>query len=127
MNYTNVLSTVILSSAIFLSSCGKDEDTTPPVINLERAIEATYSVGDTVFIQASITDDVEMHEVHVHIYKKPAMEEVYHLDRHSHSNPVTIESFYVIPAGGEGEYELEIHAKDDADNESETKRDFTVN
>jgi hypothetical protein len=40
---------------------------------------------------------------------------------------VNIETYYVIPAGGEGEYEIEIHAEDDAKNESESKRDFTVN
>ncbi len=129
MRNTNVFMMSLLAGTLFLGACSKedDKDTTPPVINWVKPINASYAVGDTVFIHVSISDDVEMHHVDVHIYKKPTMEEAFHLDRHSHSNPVNIETYYVIPAGGEGEYEIEIHAEDDAKNESESKRDFTVN
>ncbi|GCD79302.1 hypothetical protein JCM30197_05490 [Schleiferia thermophila] len=119
--------------AVSVSSCKKDDhdhdknDTEPPVITIIQPTAVEFEVGDTVFIQVSVVDNVEMHEVDVHINNKKSGEEVYHLHRHSHSKEVNINSWWIAQAPtGHDDYILKVEAEDAAGNKSEKKHEFHV-
>jgi hypothetical protein len=105
------------------------KDTEAPVISIFKPEDnAEYEKGDTVFIEIKVTDNVEMHEVVVHIHRHTTDEEVFHLDRHSHSKEVNINSYWVVPndLGANEKFELEVEAEDDAGNKSKKVHEFYV-
>lgn len=106
-----------------------EKDTEAPKITIFKpADKAEFEKGDTVFIEIQVTDNVEMHEVEVHIHRQTTDEEVFHLERHTHSQEVNINTFWVVPndLGANEKFELEVEAEDDAGNKSKKVHEFYV-
>tara|TARA_R110002096_G_scaffold83876_6_gene194175 strand:- start:9985 stop:10416 length:432 start_codon:yes stop_codon:yes gene_type:complete len=104
--------TLILTAliGIFMSGCKDDDDgdvspdPTPDPIHNHSAPKITindpkltyYHLGDTVFVNAVITDEEEMHEAKCWFITQPQNDTLWYLKRHSHSKAVVFDSFFVL-------------------------------
>lgn len=113
------------------SSCSKDdgvEDTIPPTVTLFEPSQSTYNLGDTVWMDIEVKDDIELHEVKWWLIQEPA-DTVYWNKRHTHNIEVRIRNtYYVIPEeeSAKGAYQFVVLAEDDARNDTVERHDFTV-
>ena len=102
-----------------LASCESDdpmEDEEKPSINLiSPTMDDMYMNGDTVYIQAEIADNDELHEIsgkitHTHM---GVSTEVWSLDTHSHLDTYILKDMYVIDvAGMHNDFTLELEVSD---------------
>ncbi len=59
---------VLLLVVILIHSCGKNKDTSPPVISIYYPADTTViHSGDTVHVEGMVTDDAGLHELFVSI------------------------------------------------------------
>ncbi|WP_124397615.1 Ig-like domain-containing protein [Thermaurantimonas aggregans] len=130
---SKVFKFALLAVIVSIAACEKDDhehdknDNIPPTISIIRPNESAFRVGDTVFIQINVLDNVELHEVDVFINDKVTGAEKYKLHRHSHSREVNINSWWIAEAGeGHADYVLIVTAEDAAGNKAERTHEFHV-
>ncbi len=123
---------LILSLLAFaFTACSKDDDDNnddPQTDKIAPVIVITmpqpdsvkmYHSGETMPIQAAITENDELHEVEVEVYNVSANQEVFHMHMHEHSQSLTIDTSVVIPTGiMHTDFELKIKASDHSGNEA---------
>ena len=107
--------------AAFLCSCKKDAgDTSRPVIALSSPTDhQTFTAGQTVTISATITDNDELHEVHLYVRNKATGTEVLHLEEHTDMKAYNLLKTFTAQAGIT--YKIELEANDHGDNEAKVE------
>ena len=107
--------------AVLLCSCTKDAgDTSRPVIALTSPTDhQTFAAGQTVTISATITDNDELHEVHLYVRNKATGAEVLHLEEHTDLKTYNLLKTFAVQAGVT--YKIELEANDHGDNEAKVE------
>lgn len=125
MNKLFITATVF--ALLGLVACDKDEhnhddhtDKTAPTINIISPVGTEMMMsGDTVKIQAEVTDNDELHEVSLSVTRTHMgnTEEVMHKHYHSHTDKLTITEDYVIAVPGmHNDFKFIIKATDHNNN-----------
>lgn len=84
---------------VLLSACNDDHShDSVPVITISDPKEAHYHAGDTAYVKVTVTDEHEMHEAECTFITRPQNDTLWHQKKHSHSNTITFDSYYVIGA-----------------------------
>jgi Bacterial Ig domain len=97
-------------------SCDK-EDNEKPIINLTSpTANQQFNGGETVNIIANITDNNDLHEVHLFVDKTTGGS-IIHFMEHLDANTFTLSDSFVAEAGVT--YQIVIQATDHADNVGE--------
>ncbi len=115
--------------AILFTSCEKDDkpttedpkvDKEAPVITFLAPDTTSYMSGMTMPIKFTVTDNDELHEIHLSVTNITDAKELLHFEMHQHGQSATIDTSLVIPAGGmHREFEIKAEASDHNGNESE--------
>ena len=107
-------------AAVFCS-CKKDTgDTSFPVIALSTPSDhQNFKAGQTVTISASISDNDELHEVHLYVKNKATSAEILHVEEHTDTKTYTLLKTFTAQAGVT--YKIELEANDHSDNESKVE------
>jgi hypothetical protein len=132
----NVLSIMLLVAvSIGNSGCHKDDhdhdhnknDKEAPKIEIHKPSQATYAHGDTIWMDVTVTDNEDLHEVKWWLIKLPA-DTVYQNKRHQHAKTVRIENtYYVLPQSQDhADYIFTVKAEDDNENTTIKSHEFHV-
>ena len=107
--------------AAIACSCKKDAgDLSRPVITLiSPTNNQSFTAGQTVTISATITDNDELHEVHLYVRNKATSAEVLHLEEHTDMKTYNLLKTFTAQAGIT--YKIELEANDHADNETKVE------
>ena len=123
--------TVLLSA--MLISCDKDNDNqdneSPVITILQPTIGQTYTSGDTVHIQAAISDNDQLHDISAVISRtfNEDTEDVWTLETHSHDETFDLFGWYVIEVPGmHNDFVLSVTASDHNGNEETQSFEFHV-
>jgi hypothetical protein len=116
---------LVLLCLSILAGCSKDaKDVTPPVITLTSpANNQQFTAGQVVNIDGTVTDDDQIHEVHIYVINKATSAEVLHSEQHLDSKSFTIAQHFTVVAGVT--YQIRVQANDHTGNENE--KDLEVN
>lgn len=123
---------LVLTSLLY--SCdekeGQKQDNISPEIEiLSPSIANTYLSGDTVYIQAKITDNDQLHEISAFISRKhgASIDRVWNYETHSHNEVFDLLAWYVIEVPGmHNDFTLSITASDHNGNEGNKEFHFHV-
>lgn len=120
-----ILSLVCIT-AVF-GSCKKDVgDASSPIIAVTSpSNHQTFTSGQTAAITANITDNDEIHEVHLYVYNKASNAEILHFEEHTDSKTYNLSKSFTIQKGIT--YKIQVEATDHAENESEVVIEVTRN
>lgn len=104
-----------------LCACKKEAgDTSRPVIALTSPTDhQTFAAGQTVTISATITDNDELHEVHLYVKNKSTGAEVLHLEEHTDVKSYTLLKTFTAQVGIT--YKIELEANDHGENEAKVE------
>jgi hypothetical protein len=97
-------------------ACSKESgDNVKPVITVTSpGANEQFAPGTVVKVIANISDDHELHEVHLFVTKKPNGESIVHYMEHLDADTFTLNQSFTIEAGAS--YDIAIEASDHADN-----------
>lgn len=117
--------------ALLLSSCEKKDDdnttntdpkvdTQAPEITFISPDDATeYKSGMRMPIKFTVTENDELHEIHLTVTNKTENSTLMHMHMHRHDQTVTIDTAIVIPAVHHTDIEVKAEASDHSGNTSE--------
>ena len=130
---------LLLLSAILIgiSACKKDDhhdhdhgnsnDKTNPSITINTPFKSEYEVGDTAYVNVTVTDNEELHEAKCWFVTRPQNDTLWLNKRHSHSKTVNFNTFYVIgQLAEEQKVDFEVKAEDEAGNIATQKQSFEI-
>jgi hypothetical protein len=125
MKLTNIVSLALV--ALALVAC-KKEDGEPPVISISQPLAtASFSVGDTLSISGTVTDDEGLHEVFVNLVNTSNGDSVlWSMGGHTHDNPYTFQGSYVLNVAPNTGIELRVEAIDETDLQTESHLHFHI-
>ncbi len=116
MIFSNIKNTTLLFVLIGLSSFTKIEQN-PVTINIQTPFEnSSVKMGDTVFIQASISSDASLHDVSVKVKTADNTITAFTENIHTHDNKITINKNYIQTIKYKTELILEISCRDHSGN-----------
>lgn len=116
-----------IAASFVMTSCKKDkeEETTPTVkatITVASPLTSTtYLLGDTVFVQATITCPSEMHGYDAYILNETSGDTVWTDAVHDHGDAFTIDGFWVNDVMDHSDMLLHIEAEIDHDGNTTEK------
>lgn len=118
---------ILVFSVACLAACKKDGgDSEKPVINVTSpAANQQFTAGQTVNVVATITDNDELHEVHLTVVNKTPSAEVVHFHNHVDVKSYSMNESFVVAAGVT--YNIKVEADDHAGNHSEIQFDVKGN
>lgn len=131
--YNKLFFIFTLLLAMLISSCEEgvallDEDV--PIIKLlSPSSDPLISNGDTLQIQAEISDNDELHQIKAFITRQHSglLDTVWQLNTHSHTNTYDLYDTYIVEAlGGNNRFELVIIASDHNENEGRESLTFNI-
>jgi hypothetical protein len=104
---------------LLFSGCSKDNaDTTKPAIVISSpADKQVFTAGQTVNVAGVVTDNDEIHAVHLYVNNKANNAEIIHLEEHVDKSTYTLARSFTAQAGTT--YTIKIEADDHSSNESE--------
>ena len=107
--------------AAFLYACSKDVgDAAAPKINLASpANQQTFAAGQVATVAATITDDNEVHQVHLYVANKATGAELVHFEEHTDLKTYNLQKTFTVQEGVA--YTIKLEATDHAENKSEVK------
>jgi len=110
---------------IIISACGKPDEIAP-VINITFPTQnQNFSGGQSVIVQATITDNIEIHSVHLSVLDNTTNGHVIHLEQHLDTKNYNLyQSFF--PQAGRS-YTIEIEATDHNQNTSKKQLNVSAN
>ena len=115
---------VLVGSVLLVSACKKEEEHAHEAdIQISAPVAGhTYEHGDTVFINAVITNTDAMHGWDVYLRKTADQAEVFTADAHDHAATYTISQYWVNNVTDHTEMELEVKATIDHDGNTQSKK-----
>lgn len=118
---------IVLSATICFCACKKDGgDTEKPSITVSTPTSnQQFTAGQVVNVTATITDNDELHEVHLTVINKASGLEVVH--QHEHVDVKTYNLTNTFTAGAGITYKLKFEADDHAGNHAEIEFDVKGN
>lgn len=132
-NILNILLASLLLFSSFLVACSEDEngqDNEAPSINISSPNSANnYMSGDTVQIEAVITDNDQLHDISAVLTRTHNEEtvEVWSYETHSHANTYTLSDTYIVEVPGlHNEFVLTVSASDHNENKGSETASFHV-
>ncbi len=113
--------------AVAFASCKKDVgDAASPRISLSSPNNhQTYTGGQVSTVTATITDDNEIHAVHLYVNNKSTGAEIVHMEEHLDMKSYNLQKTFTVQAGVT--YTIKIEATDHAENESEVQIEVSGN
>src|SRR5215213_1540903 len=92
---------ILALSVACLAACKKDKgDTQEPMISVSSpTANQQFTEGQTVSVVATITDDGELHEVHLTVVNKTTSVEVVHFHNHVDVQTYNMNQTFVAGAG----------------------------
>lgn len=109
---------------------GKNQDTESPIISILSPMEVSALMsGDTINIQARITDNDQLHDISASITRTHNEEtvEVWNYETHSHDKVYDLYGWYVIEVPGmHNDFTLSVKASDHNGNEKTERIHFHV-
>lgn len=112
--------TILLLS--FLLGCKKSDETAPSITVLSPNQGQVFTGGQTVAIKASVSDNNELHMVHVTVLDNTTNGHLVHTEQHPDAKSFDVNESFVPQAGRS--YTIEIEASDH--DENTTKKELTV-
>ena len=104
-----------------------EEDIAAPVITIGAPLaEATFRIGDTIRIAATITENDQLHLVAVNIFDQATGLQAFESFIHIHTERLDLARNFVPPATDSTTYQLRLAALDHHGNESLEIRYFHV-
>jgi hypothetical protein len=113
--YISLSACILLIAGLFLVSCQKEGDALIPVISVQSPSEwSVFAVGDTIPLQASISDNKQLISVRITLIdseKRPVLPSI---DIASTTNPYSLNTGYPISDSliESGIYEIQFQASD---------------
>lgn len=127
----NIL-TVVALSLIILNACKKDEKENVntdnvPKITINDPKQFIYEVSDTAYVNVIISDNKELHEAKCWFITRPQNDTLWTIKRHSHSNTIEFDSYYVIgQLSEEQNVDFIVTAENEAGKTATAKHSFEV-
>jgi hypothetical protein len=118
---------ILAFSIACLAACKKDKgDSEKPMINVTSPnANQQFTAGQTVNIVATVTDNDELHEVHLFVTNKTTSAEIVHSANHVDVQSFNLNESFVAAAGTT--YQIKIEADDHVGNHSEIQFDVKGN
>ncbi|MCU7549565.1 Ig-like domain-containing protein [Chitinophagaceae bacterium LB-8] len=112
---------ILLSLLILcIVSCSKNKDEEAPVITISSPTNnQSFAAGQTVNVSATVTDNVELHEVHLFVTNNATGHEVVHFEQHADAKTLNIDKSFTAQTGIT--YRIRVEADDHAGNGSEAQ------
>jgi|SRR6478736_1455356 len=103
---------------VFISSCSKSsgDDAAPVIVINSPQANATVAADAVIAVSATITDEDEIHEVHLDIINKTTNED-FHFHYHPDVKTFNINETFTATAGTT--YKIQVEADDHSGNKSE--------
>ncbi len=116
-------------AALFMAACEKDdnnnqaplEDTEAPVITIIEPDTSTHVMGGMAMpIKVQVTDNDEVHEIHLNVVNTTNGNDsiMMHVHQHSHGKTAMMDTSFVVPMKHHQDYEIRVRASDHSMNES---------
>src|SRR5438270_8060113 len=101
------------------AGCKKDStDTTAPVITLTSPTDGqAFTAGQTVHVTANISDNDEIHEVHLYVTNVATGDTIANFEEHLDAGSYTLDQTFAVQAGVS--YKIEVDANDHSNNEAQ--------
>ncbi len=118
--------------ALVLCSCEKEEDDNTdkeaPKITIIAPTDSSQAMsGMPMHIMASVSDNEQLHEIHVEAYNSTQDSVMLHLHMHEHGQSVMVDTSFIIPDFGEHQdYVITVEARDHAGNTTKETRNKHV-
>jgi hypothetical protein len=102
---------VLIIALICLAACKKNSgDTTKPLIQISSPTpNQQFTAFSTVTISGTVTDDDQIHEVHVEVVNKNNSTAVIHFMEHVDAKTYNIQQAFVVQAGITYKIHVEAH------------------
>ena len=109
----------LLAAAFLITGCKKDAgDTRPPAIVITSPANGqVFTAGQTVNVTATVTDEDEIHAVHLFVYNKANYSDIVHEENHVDKNTYTLTRSFTAQAGIN--YLITVAAEDHSSNQSQ--------
>jgi hypothetical protein len=98
-----------LFALFVVASCGKSDTVKPTITFLSPTDNQSFVAGQTVLIQATITDNNEIHGVHLTV-TKGTTDHLIHSEEHIDAKSYTLNNSFIVQSGFT--YTIEIEADD---------------
>jgi hypothetical protein len=109
---------VLVGAAIFAGCKKSSPDTEPPTITLNwPANNQVFNAGDSVHVNASISDNDQIHEVHLYVTNLATNNLLVHFEEHLDAGSFLLDKGFVAQAGVT--YKIEIDANDHSGNQAQ--------
>lgn len=110
-----------------LAACTKDKgDSQEPMIQVSSpTANQQFTAGQTVNVVATITDNNELHEVHLTVVNKTTSLEVVHFHNHVDVKSYNMNQSFVVGAGIT--YNIKVEAEDHAGNHAQAEFEIRGN
>ncbi len=106
-------------------SCDKEDKEKPIINKTSPTANQQFNAGETVNITANITDNNDLHEIHLFVDNKATSASVIHFMEHIDGPSYTLSESYTAEAGVT--YKITIQATDHADNVAEMQLEVVGN
>ncbi len=114
------LSLLAITFTILFSSCNNNENDGPVITLTTPADEQDFEIGDTIFIEGTITDEEALHELMLVLYKQETGDTVVHYMPTVHDmESFSIDTFYVPDDTVHIHFHLNIEAWDHDNNKAQ--------
>jgi len=112
---------LMVSAVIILAACKKDSgDNEKPVINITSPMaNEQFTAGETVNLQGSVTDNDELHEVHIFVTNKSTGADLIHMAEHVDVKEYPINEVFIVQAGVT--YTIKVEAHDHVGNTAQVQ------
>lgn len=121
----------VIAAAAIMVACKKhekEEDTTKPVIVIHSpAQDQNFELGDTITFSATITDNDELHELHVHVHNETLDEHILEQDYHLDAATYPFTFTHIVTEADSTEFHFEVTASDHNENSSFNEVECTAN
>jgi hypothetical protein len=113
---------LLIFSAILFFSCGKSDELSPVITVTSPTENQVFSGGQTVSVNATITDNEGIHTVHISVIDNSTSGHLVHLEEHFDGKTYNLNKTFPVQTGRS--YHIEIGAHDHANNT--TTKELTV-
>jgi hypothetical protein len=107
---------------IAFSAC-KKADTTAPMVHITNPTDGqSFTAGQTIHVQATLSDNTEIHHIHCRVDNTNTGQEILHFEDHIDQSTYNMDQSFTTQAGVT--YKIEVEADDHSGND--TKVDISV-
>ena len=110
---------------LLLAGCKKGDNTAPTISITSPADNQSFPAGTTVHVKATITDNVEIHHVHLYVTNANTDAQLLHFEDHVDLGTYNLDQTFVTQAGIS--YKIDIQADDHSGNTGEAVVRVTSN